>query len=60
MEVVFDCVELAVKVLVRAGEAELGIVCEEKGEEDIVLEAAGLTVPQEVPVEVLEELGEEV
>jgi len=60
MEVVFDCVVLAVRVLVKAEEAVLGIVREEQGEEDIVLEAAGLTVPQEVPVEVLEELEEEV
>jgi hypothetical protein len=60
MEVVFDCVVLALRVLVRAAEAVLGIVCERVGEGDIVLEAAGVAEPHTEPVDVFEELGEDV
>jgi hypothetical protein len=59
MELVFDCVELAVRVLVRAGDAVLGAVRDVQGEDDIVLEAAVVRVPHPDTVEVLEELGEE-
>ena len=48
------------RVFVSAGEAVLAILRERVGEEDIVLEAARLAVPQEEPVEVFEELGEAV
>jgi len=51
---------LEVNVFVRGPEAVLAIVCERVAEEDIVLERAALRVPHEEPVDVLEELGEEV
>ena len=60
MEVVFEFVELAVKVFVGAGDTVLAILRERVGEEDLVLERAALTVPHEEPVDVLEELGEAV
>lgn len=51
---------LEVNVFVRGPEAVLAIVRERVAEEDIVLERAALRVPHEEPVDVLEELGEEV
>ena len=57
---VFEFVVLAVRVLVGGGDTVLGILFERVGEDDIVLEAGGLRVPHEEPVDVLEELGEDV